>query len=71
MLVEMTAMGEATGSIESTLNVLAQYYDNEVSVRTDRALGLLEPIIICVLAVFVVFILFAVYMPMFDIYGSI
>lgn len=71
MLVEMTAMGEATGSIESTLNVLAQYYDNEVSVRTDRALGLLEPIIICVLAVFVVFILFAVYVPMFDIYGSV
>ncbi len=71
MLVEMTAMGESTGSMESTLEVLANYYDNEVSVSTDRALSLLEPIIICVLAVFVVFILLAVYLPMFSMYSSI
>ena len=57
MLVQMTAVGEATGSMESTLKVLAEYYDNEVEVRTKRALALLEPTIIVVLAIFVVFIL--------------
>lgn len=71
MLVQMTAVGEATGSMESTLKVLAEYYDNEVDVRTKRALSLLEPTIIIVLAVFVVFILMAVYLPMFSMYSAI
>ena len=71
MLVQMTAVGEATGSMESTLKVLAEYYDNEVEVRTKQALALLEPAIIVVLAVFVVFILMAVYLPMFSMYSSI
>ena len=71
MLVQMTAVGEATGSMEATLQVLAAYYDNEVDVRGKRALSLLEPAIIVVLAVFVVFILMAVYLPMFSMYGAI
>jgi type IV pilus assembly protein PilC len=65
MLVEMTAVGETTGSLESTLDVLAEYYDNEVEVHTARALSLLEPLIICFLAVIVVTILLSVYLPLF------
>ena len=57
--------------MESTLRVLAEYYDNEVDVRTKRALSLLEPTIIIVLSVFVVFILMAVYLPMFSMYSAI
>ena len=71
MLIQMTAVGESAGALESTLEVLAEYYDNEVDVRTERALSLLEPIIICCLAVFVGLILFAVYVPMFNIYNTI
>ena len=71
MLVQMTAVGEATGSMESTLQVMAEYYDNEVDVRTKRAVSLLEPAIIVVLAIFVVFILMAVYLPLFSMYASI
>lgn len=66
MLVQMVGIGETSGSMESTLSVLADYYDSEVQVKSDRALALLEPMIICVLAVFVVLILFAVYLPMFS-----
>ncbi len=71
MLTQMTAVGEATGSLESTLKVLADYYDNEVDVRVKRALSLLEPAIIVALSIFVVFILMAVYLPMFSMYGAI
>lgn len=71
MLVQMTAVGEATGAMETTLQVLAEYYDNEVDVRTKKALSLLEPAIIIVLAIFVVFILMAIYLPMFNMYSSI
>lgn len=71
MLVQMTAVGESAGALESTLNVLAEYYDNEVDVRTERALALLEPAIIVVLAIFVVIVLMAVYLPMFSLYSGI
>ena len=71
MLVQMTAVGEATGAMENTLQVLAEYYDNEVDVRTKQALALLEPAIIVVMAVFVVLILLAVYMPLFSMYSAI
>ena len=71
MLVQMTAMGEATGSLESTLEIQAEYYDNEVDTLSARALSLLEPIIICVMAVFVVLVLLSIYLPMFSLYGSI
>lgn len=71
LLVQMTAMGEATGSMESTLEILAEFYDNEVDDKTARALSLLEPIIICMLAFVVLGILLAVYLPLFGMYGAI
>lgn len=71
LLVEMTAVGEESGSMEDTLAVIGKYYDNEVEVATQRVISLLEPSIIVVLAVFVVLILLAVYMPMFQMYGGI
>lgn len=71
MLTQMTEVGEATGSLESTLDVLAEYYDNETDVLVKRALSLLEPAIIVVLAFFVVFILMAVYLPLFSMYEAI
>lgn len=68
MLVQMTAVGEATGSMEDTLKVLAEYYDNETDLKTKRAISLLEPAIIVALSIFVVFILFSVYLPLFSMY---
>lgn len=70
MLVQMTAVGEATGAMESTLEVLAAYYDNETDVKTKRAITLLEPMIIVILSVVVAFILVAVYLPMFSLYAN-
>lgn len=71
MLVDMVAMGESTGTMETTLSSVGNFYDNEVDVSTTKALSILEPAIICVLAVFVILILFSVYLPMFSMYDSI
>lgn len=71
MLTQMTAAGEAAGSMESMLQVLAEYYDSETDVRVKRALSMIEPIIIVCLSFFVVFILLAVYLPMFSMYSQI
>lgn len=71
LLLEMTAVGEETGSLENTLAILGTFYDGEVETASAKALSLLEPLIISVLALFVIFILLAVYLPMFSMYGSV
>jgi len=71
LLTEMAAVGEETGTMESTLDVIGVYYDNETELLSQRALSLLEPIVICILAAFVVFILLSVYLPMFSLYGNL
>lgn len=71
MLTEMVGVGERSGSLEKTLDVIGDYYDNEVSVTTARLLSVLEPAITIALAVLVVLLLLAVYLPMFTLYGGI
>ena len=68
MLVEMTAVGEETGEMEKTLDVVNEYYNKEVTVAVDNALGIMEPAIVLVLAGMVVFILLSVYLPLFSLY---
>lgn len=70
LVSEMTGVGEETGTLESTLSVISEYYDNEVETLTARALSLLEPAMIIILAIIVGVILLAVYLPMFSIYGN-
>ena len=70
MLTEMVGVGERSGSLEETLDVIGDYYDNEVSVTTARLLSVLEPAITIALAVLVVILLLAVYLPMFTLYGG-
>ena len=71
MLIEMTAVGEESGSLEETMDTIGTYYDEEAVAASDRALGMLEPMITVFLGVFVGFILLAVYLPMFNMYGGV
>ena len=71
MLTEMVAVGERSGSLEETLDVIGDYFDHEAATMTERLLAVLEPVIIIVLAVITVILLLAVYLPMFSMYGSI
>ena len=71
MLTEMVGVGEQSGSLEETLDVIGEYFDNEVEVTTARLLSVLEPIITIALAVIVVVVLLlAVYLPLFTLYGG-
>lgn len=68
MLVEMARVGEESGSLESTLHTVGEFYEGEAIRASDRALALLEPLITIILGGFVGFIVIAVYMPMFTMY---
>ena len=71
LAIEMTSVGEQTGSLESTLEIVAEYYDNEVETASARALSVLEPIIIVILAVIVFVLLLSVYLPLFTMYDNV
>lgn len=67
--IETVRAGEQSGTLEETLDVIGEYFDNEVEVITARLLSVLEPIITIALAVIVV-VLLAVYLPLFTLYGG-
>lgn len=68
LLLEMVTVGEETGNLEDTLNVVSDYYTKEVDTAVKRALDILNPCITIVLALLVVFILLSVYLPLFSMY---
>jgi type II secretory pathway component PulF len=68
LLKEMVTVGEETGRLEDTLNVISDYYVKEVDTAVKKALDILNPIITISLAMMVVFILLSVYLPIFSMY---
>jgi len=71
MLCEMTAMGEDTGSLESTLETIGAYYDLETETASNRALSMLQPAITLVMGIFIGIIVIGLYLPMFAMYGGL
>lgn len=70
LLVEMTAVGEQTGSLESTLETIGEYYDSETELASDNALKALQPIITILMGVVIGFIVISLYLPMFTMYSG-
>lgn len=70
ILTDMTAVGEETGELGETLGTIAGYYDSELQVALDAAMNKLEPAILVGLAVIAGFIVIAIYMAMFEMYGA-
>ena len=70
ILVDMVGVGEETGEMEDTLHTIAGYYDAELQMATDAALKKMEPALLVGLAGIAGFIVIAIYMAMFSMYGS-
>jgi type IV pilus assembly protein PilC len=60
----MIAIGEQSGQLEGILSQLAESYDEEVDIATQRMTAILEPALIVFIAVIVAFIVIAVILPM-------
>jgi len=69
LLVEMTTVGEETGTLETTLNTIGEYYDAETALASARALSALQPAITVVMGIVIGFIVIALYLPMFNMYA--
>src|SRR5689334_8321034 len=66
MVTQMIGVGEATGAMDSMLQKIADFYEDEVDTATKDMLAMLEPIIIGVLGVCVGGIVISLYMPLFS-----
>lgn len=66
MVSNLVGVGEETGDLQSMMGKVADYYDEEVDEATKKLLNLMEPAIIIFMAVFVVIIVLAIYLPMIN-----
>ncbi len=65
MVLQMTAIGEESGSLDHMLAKAAEFYENEVDEMVKGLASLMEPFIIVVLGVLIGGIVIAMYLPIF------
>ena len=71
MVVQMIAVGEETGALDTMLEKIADFYDQEVEATVDALTSLIEPLLIAVMGIVVGGMVVALYMPMFNIINLI
>jgi type IV pilus assembly protein PilC len=71
MVVQMIAVGEQTGALDTMLSKIADFYEDEVDTAVAGLMKLLEPVLIAFLGVAIGGIVIAMYMPMFTLIGKV
>jgi len=71
MVVQMMAVGEDTGALDTMLEKVAQFYDQEVEATTEQLTSLIEPLMIVVLGSLIGSMIIALYMPIFSVFNLI
>lgn len=71
MAIDMAKVGEATGALDEMLANVASFFDEDVEVRLQRILGLVEPAMLVFMGVVVAVILLSLYLPLFSAMGQI
>ncbi len=71
MVVQMVAVGEQTGALDTMLSKIADFYEDEVDVAVAALTSLLEPILMVVIGAMVGVVLVSMYLPIFDLAGKI
>jgi type IV pilus assembly protein PilC len=71
LAIDMTKVGEATGSLDVMLANVSDFFDEEVEIRMQRILSLLEPLMLILMGTIVALILVSVYLPMFSALGRV
>ncbi len=71
MVVQMIGVGEATGAMDTMLNKIADFYDDEVDVAVGALTSMIEPIMMVFLGSMVGGFMVAMYLPIFSIAGNI
>jgi type IV pilus assembly protein PilC len=71
LAIDMIEVGESTGALPSMLTSVAEFYEEDVSIRLTAVLALIEPAIMILMGLFVAFVLVALYLPIFSLAQSL
>ena len=71
MVVQMVGVGEQTGALDTMLNKIADFYEEEVDVAVGSLTSLIEPVMMVGIGGTVGVVLIAMYLPIFSIAGKI
>lgn len=71
MVTRMIAVGEKSGALESLLEKISQFYDQQVSAMVQSLTSLIEPILIGVMGVMVGGMVLSVFLPLFKLIGTL
>lgn len=66
LLVEMVGTGEESGRVDEMLSKVAEFYDDEASVKLKQLVSMIEPAMIAVIGLFVGILVFSLYQTMFN-----
>ncbi len=66
LAAEMISVGEQTGALPQMLNSVAEFFEEDVATALNASLALIEPAILIVMGIVVVFILISLYLPIFS-----
>ena len=66
MVTRMVASGEKSGNLDEMLSELTHFYERDIEHSVERLTRMMEPILICIVGAIVLFVLLALYMPVFN-----
>jgi type IV pilus assembly protein PilC len=67
LALEMIEVGEASGALSPMLGSVAEFYEEDVNLRLQTLIAIVEPAILIFMAILIAFILIALYLPLFSI----
>lgn len=71
LAVEMIRVGENTGALGEMLNQVADFYDEDLDVKVQTILAMVEPVLLILMAVVIGAMVLALYLPMFEAFSAI
>ena len=71
MVVHMVSVGEESGSLDHMLNKIADFYENEVEMTIATLTASIEPVMIVLLGVIVLFIVISMFLPMVEVISNL
>lgn len=66
LALDMIEVGESSGALSPMLNSVAEFYEEEVSLRLTTLVAIIEPVLLVFMGLFVAFILISLYLPIFS-----
>jgi type IV pilus assembly protein PilC len=71
LVLDMIEVGESSGALAPMLTSVAEFYEEEVSLRLSMLVSIIEPVLLVFMGLFVASILISLYLPVFSLSGTV